>query len=79
MTKTIQWKLLVATSDESEAYLLKHRLESEGISCRLQTNNVYPGVPHGGRTKELHVFVPVTEFESSLHVMEQSEMEEDVP
>lgn len=79
MTKTIQWKLLIATSDESEAYLLKHRLESEGINCRVQSHSVYPGVPHGGRTREFQVFVPVTEFESSLHVMESGDMEEDGP
>jgi len=79
MTKTIKWKMLVATLDESEAYLLKHRLESEGIQCRVQTGNAYPGISHGGRARELQVYVPVTEFEASQQAIDFNDMEEDSP
>jgi hypothetical protein len=77
MAETVKWKLLMATSDESEAYLLKNRLESEGILCRVQTSRIYPGNSHGGRTKEFKVFVPVAEFEASQQALEYSEMGED--
>jgi hypothetical protein len=76
MTKPTEWKLLIATSDESEAYLLKHRLVSEGIQCRVRAENTFPGVPHGGRTKEIQVYVPVTEFEASQLVIESTELGE---
>ena len=77
MTKSIQWKMLIATSDESEAYLLKNRLESEGIQCRVQTGVVFPGVSRGGRTKELKVYVPATEFETSQQAVDFSDIEEE--
>lgn len=77
MSKPAKWKLLIATSDESEAYLLKHRLVSEGIQCLVQAENTYPGVPHGGRTREIQVYVPITEFEASQLVIETTELGED--
>jgi hypothetical protein len=77
MTETAKWKLLLATSDESEAHLLKNKLVSEGIRCRVQAEKAYPGVPHGGRTREIQVYVPVTEFEASQLVIESTELGED--
>jgi hypothetical protein len=77
MTKTNEWKLLIATSDETEAHLLRNRLVSEGIQCRIQEESTYPGVSHGGRTREVQVYVPITEFEASQLVIENTELEED--
>jgi hypothetical protein len=76
MTKDVSWKLLIATSDEPEASLLKKRLESEGISCRLQVRNIYPEVSHGGKAREFQVYVPGAEFEASQQALEQGELEE---
>ena len=76
MTKSVEWKLLIATSDEPEASLLKNKLESEGIHCRLQIRNDYPGVPHGGKTREIQVYVPVAEFEASQQIVEFDEIDE---
>lgn len=77
MTKPTRWKLLVATSDETEAHLLKHRLSSEGIPCRIEAESTYPGVPHGGRSREVQVYVPVTEFETSQQVIENTDFGEE--
>lgn len=77
MTKASDWKLLIATSDASEAQLLRHRLISEGIQCKVEEENQYPGVSHGGRTREIRVYVQVTEFESSQQVIEGGELGED--
>jgi hypothetical protein len=76
MTTSAGWKLLLATSDEPEAFLLKNRLESEGITCRLQISDSYPGVSHGGRTREIQVYVPDSEFEVSQQAMEMQEADE---
>ena len=78
MIKADEWKLLIATSDESEAHLLRNRLASEGIRCKLMADPSYPGYAHGGRTREIQVFVPVGEFEASQQVVEIGEMEDDI-
>jgi hypothetical protein len=78
MTETGKWKLLMATPDEAEVYLLKSRLESEGISCRIEALSRYPEKSHTGRSREFRAYVPVTEFESSQHVMEEDYIEEDL-
>jgi hypothetical protein len=78
MTKADEWKLLIATSDESEAHLLRNKLASEGIRCKLRADNTYPGYPHGGRTREIQVFVPAEEFEVSQQVVEIGDLEEDI-
>jgi len=77
MTKDIQWKMLIATSEESEAVLLKTRLESEGIRCRLQVRKNYPGISHGGKTREVEVYVPLEEFEASQQIVELGEIDEE--
>ncbi len=76
MTDNAEWKLLIATSDEPEAFLLKNRLESEGIPCRLQVQDGFPGVSHGGKTREIQVYVPVVEFEASQQALELQEADE---
>ncbi len=76
MVEDVSWKLLIATSDEPEASLLKNRLESEGILCRLLVRNVYPGASHGGRTREIQVYVPTADFEASQLVLELEEIDE---
>jgi len=73
-----RWKLLLATSDESEAYLVKSRLDGEGIACRIEASQPYPGTEHGGRTKEVSVFVPLMDFEASLLALEEKDSEEDL-
>ena len=77
MGKSERWKLLLATSDESEAYLVKSRLEGEGIPCRIEASQPYPGTEHGGKTKEVSVFVPLMDFEASLMALEEKDSEED--
>lgn len=77
MEKSERWKLLLATSDESEAYLVKSRLEGEGIPCKIEAAQPYPGAEHGGRTKEVSVFVPLVDFEASLQVLEEKDLEEE--
>ena len=71
-----RWKLLVATSDESDAYLIKSRLDAEGIPARIEANKDYPGVEHGGRRGEISVYVDLAYFEASLQVLEK-DLEED--
>ena len=78
MTGTEDWKLLIATPDEAEVNLLKGRLESEGISCRVDEESRYPGQSHAGRSREFRVYVPVGEFEASLMVLEDDEMDEEL-
>jgi hypothetical protein len=78
MVKGERWKLLVATSDESEAYLVKSRLEGEGIPCKIEASQPYPGVDHGGRSKEVSVYVALKDFEASLHALEEKDSEEDL-
>lgn len=71
MTETGKWKLLLATPDESEVYLLKRRLESEGIVCRVESQNRYPEKSHAGRSREFRAYVPVSAFEASQQVLEE--------
>ena len=78
MTETGKWKLLMATPDEAEVYLLKSRLESEGITCRIEAQSKYPERSTSGRSREFRAYVPVTEFETSQQVLEEDELEEDL-
>lgn len=78
MTEAGKWKLLIATPDEAEGHLLKSRLESEGISCRVEVQNRYPDKSHAGRSSEFTAYVPVSEFEASLQVLEEDELDEDL-
>ena len=77
MTETGKWKLLIATPDEAEVYLLKSRLESEGISCRIEVQNRYPDKSHVGRSREFSAYVPVSEFETSQQVLEEDEFDDE--
>jgi hypothetical protein len=77
MAKDERWKLLLATSDESEAYLVKSRLEVEGIPCRIEAAQPYPGVDRGGRTKKVSVSVTLEDFEASLLALEEKDSEEE--
>ncbi len=78
MVKSESWKLLLATSDESEAYLVKSRLEGEGIPCKIEASQPYPGVDHGGRSKKVSVYVTLKDFEASLQALEEEDSEEDL-
>jgi hypothetical protein len=78
MTGTGDWKLLIATPDEAEVSLLKSRLESEGISCRVDVQDRYPDKSHVGRSREFMAYVPFGEFEASLQVLEDDEMDEEL-
>jgi hypothetical protein len=77
MTETGNWKLLIATPDEAEVYLLKSRLESEGINCRIEELSRYPDKSHVGRSREFRAYVSVNEFESSQQVLEEDELDEE--
>ena len=76
MAEKSEWKLLVSTSDESEAYLVKGRLESEGIGCRLEVKERLPGETVGGRDRKFLVHVPVGDFEASQQTLEEELGEE---
>lgn len=78
MTETGKWKLLMASPDEAEVYLLKSRLESEGLSCRVEALDSYPERSHAGRSREFRAYVPVGEFEVSQQVFEDDELEEEL-
>ena len=77
MTETGKWKLIMASPDEAEVYLLKSRLESEGISCRIEAQSRYPEKSQTGRSREYRAYVPVNEFENSQQVLEEDNLEED--
>ena len=77
MTDTGKWKLLIATPDEAEVYMLKSRLESEGIACRVEAQSRYPERSHAGRSREFKAYVPVSEFEASQQVLEDDEREDE--
>jgi len=77
MAGTGNWKLLIATPDEAEVYLLKSRLEGEGISCRVEALSRYPDKSHAGRSREFKAYVPVGEFETSLQVLEEDEFDDE--
>ncbi len=77
MAETGKWKLLIATPDEAEVYLLKSRLESEGISCRIEALSSYPDKSHAGRSREFKAYVPVGEFEASQQVLQDDELDDE--
>lgn len=76
MAEKTNWKLLVATSDESEAALVRGQLESEGIECRLEVKERLPGETGSGRAREFLVQVPFSKFEASQQVLEEELAEE---
>ncbi len=78
MAEKTSWKLLVATSDESEAVLVKGRLESEGIECLLEVKERLPEETVGGLTREFLVQVDVSEFETSQQIMEEELADEEL-
>ena len=78
MTETGKWKLIMATPDESEVHLLKSRLESEGISCRIETRTSYPEKSQTGRSREFRAYVPLSEFENSQQIVEEDYLEEEL-
>ena len=78
MTETGKWKLLIASPDEAEVYLLKSRLESEGIICRVEAQSRYPERSHVGKSREFKAYVPVSEFEASQQVLEEDELDEEL-
>jgi len=77
MIETGKWKLLIATPDEAEVNLLKSKLESDGIVCRIEAENRYPDKSHVGRSREFRAYVPVDEFEASQQALEEDELDEE--
>ena len=77
MTEAVKWKLLMASPDEAEVYLLKSRLESEGITCRIEAQKKYPERSHVGRSREFKAYVPVSDFETSQQVIEEDEFDDE--
>ncbi len=76
MAESGNWKLLIATTDEAEVFLLKSRLESEGINCRIETQNRYPENSQAGRSPEYRAYVSFRDFEASQQVLEEEDREE---
>ena len=77
MTGQTKWKLLIVTADESEAVLMKARLEGEGIRCHFKVKKEFAGASHGGKSGEVEVYVPLEEFEASQQIVESGEIEEE--
>lgn len=77
MTQDRRWKLLVATPDESEAYLIKRMLDGEGLPCRIESEREFPGSEHGGKRREVRVYVTLEDFEVSQQILEERDREED--
>ena len=78
MTESGKWKLLISTPDEAEIYLLKSRLESEGVICRVESLSRYPDESSAGQSREFRAYVPVSEFESSQQILDEDDLEEDL-
>jgi hypothetical protein len=76
MTETGKWKLLMASPDEAEVYLLKSRLESEGLVCRVEELSRYPEKSPTGKSREYRAYVPLGEFETSQQVFEEDELDD---
>ncbi len=77
MTITVKWKLLAVTPDESEAYLLKSRLDGEGIQCKLDSFKAFPAMSSTGLGSEFKLYVPLADFEASQQVLQDQDPEED--
>lgn len=77
MTESGKWKLLAVTPDEAEVQLLRGRLLSEGITCRIETAKSYPGPPHGGGLLEYKAYVPVSDFEASQQILDEEDLDEE--
>jgi len=76
LAHTENWKLLMSTSDESEANLTRSRLEAEGIQCKMQVVSSFPGEKqHGGR-RDIRIFVRLESFELSQQVLEENTEED---
>jgi hypothetical protein len=76
MTKDRRWKLLMATPDDSEAYLIKQILDGEGIACKIESNRSFPGAEHRGNRGEVLVYVPLENFEVSQQILEERDDED---
>ncbi len=74
---TDNWKLLMSTSDESEANLTRSRLEAEGIQCKMQIISSFPGEEHRGGGRDIQIFVRLESFELSQQVLEENAEEDD--
>ena len=77
MMKDERWKLLVATSDESEVSLVKHHLEAEGILARIEVKTHFAGADNAGREKRFFLYVELDDFETGQQVLEGTEREEE--
>ena len=78
MTQKGNWKLLMTTPDEAEVYLLKSRLESEGVNCRVEALDTFPEKSQSGRSGKFRAYVPVTQFEISQQILEEDYLDEDL-
>jgi len=78
MVRADNWKLLMSTSDESEANLTRSRLEAEGIQCKILVMNSFPGEEHRGSGKDIQILVKLESFELSIQVLEENAEEDDV-
>ncbi len=76
MASKDNWKLLMSTSDESEANLTRSRLEIEGIQCKMEVKSSFPGVEHRGSGPEIHIFVLLESFELSQQVLAENAEED---
>lgn len=78
MTITVKWKLLAVTPVESDAHLLKSRLEGEGIQCRLDSFKAFPAMSSTGLASQYKLYVPQADLEAGQEVLQDQDPEEDL-
>ncbi|UCF31003.1 MAG: DUF2007 domain-containing protein [bacterium] len=76
MAKDVRWKLLVATPDDSEAFLIKRLLDGEEIPCRMEWDRTYPGSEQGAQRRKVRVYVALEDFEASQEILESDDRED---
>jgi hypothetical protein len=72
-----KWELLMSTPDEGDAFEIKVLLEAEGIACRLEHRNPFPGAGHGGKAEEIDLFVSPEDFEAGEAILSELDDEEE--
>ncbi|NOY87573.1 MAG: hypothetical protein GXP52_09795 [Deltaproteobacteria bacterium] len=77
MMKDERWKLLVATSDESEINLAKRHLDAEEVQCRIEVRTHFAGDDKAGRARRFFLYVELDDFERGQQVLEGTDWEED--
>ncbi len=68
--KTTRWTDVYTTYDESEAAIIQGLLESEGISCLVESSRVSQIPVSVGKIGEIKVLVHTEDFAKAARIME---------